>query len=73
MTVTSCRKTNLPIKIKDNCTVYNPGTDEIVGWGWFEFDESGLWFREDFHPEISAGMSPFVISNILNYEFEIFH
>ena len=54
-------------------TVFHPTTFDVIGWGWFEYNEhDGLWFREDYHELLPKGMDSDVIQNITNYKFEIF-
>lgn len=52
-------------------SVFEPSSDVLIGWGWFESTEpEGIWFREDIHLELPRGMDTSVVQNIQNYEFE---
>lgn len=65
-----CRKTNKSIFLFDLLSVFLKGSDKLVAWGWFEFnEEDGFYFRYDWHYLVGTGEADVI--NLKEFDFEI--
>ena len=67
-----CMRSGAPIHVREGVFVKDADGD-IVGWGWFEWEENlrKFWFREDYTSLLPMGMYSTIIENIFEYRFEL--